>query len=92
MEPKSDKTSPVLVMELGSVIAAARTRRRMNQTDVALLTGIPISTYRRYEKKGPAKVGEAFAIAQAIGVPLSELVREAEEGPPVSAPQGRRSG
>lgn len=92
MEGKTDKNSPALLLELGSVIAAARTRRRLNQTDVALLTGIPISTYRRYEKQGPAKVGEAFAIARAIGVPLSELIREAEGGPPVSAPQGRRSG
>lgn len=92
MESKNAKNQPALVAELGSVIAAARTRRRLRQIDVALMTGIPISTYRRYEKDGPAKMGEAFAIAGALGVALSELVKEAESGPPVSTPTGRQMG
>jgi transcriptional regulator with XRE-family HTH domain len=85
MADKTEQNPPALLEELGSVIAAARTRRRLKQTDVSLFTGIPISTYRRYEKDGPTKVGEAFAIASALGVPLSELIREAEGGPPASA-------
>lgn len=83
---------PALTAELGRVIAAARTRRRLYQTDVALKAGIPISTYRRYETEGPKKVTEAFAIADVLGVPLSDLIREAEDGPPVSAPGRNRTG
>lgn len=80
MEARNDKDPPALTAELGSVIAAARTRRRLNQTDVSMATGIPISTYRRYEKKGPAKLTEAFAIAKFLRVPLSDLIKEAETG------------
>lgn len=92
MEAGNEMNPPALTAELGSVIAAARTRRRMYQTDVAMKAGIPISTYRKYEKSGPKKMTEAFAIATAIGVPLSVLIREAEGGPPVSAPGSNRTG
>lgn len=91
MEAINEMNPPALTAELGSVIAAARTRRRLYQTDVAMKAGIPISTYRKYEKSGPKKMIEAFAIADALGVPLSDLIREAEGGPPVSAP-GSRTG
>ena len=91
MEARNDKDPPALTAELGSVIAAARTRRRLNQTDVSMATGIPISTYRRYEKNGPAKVTEAFAIARFLRVPLSDLVKEAEAGTP-DAPRSSRMG
>lgn len=91
MAPRNEQKPPAVMAELGSVIAAARTRRRMRQTDVSLLSGVPISTYRRYEKEGPTKMGEAFAIARVLGVPLSELVREAEGGDPATTSQLRRS-
>lgn len=92
MEGKSEKKSPPVVIELGRVIAAARTRRRLTQTDVALGANIPISTYRRYENTtGPVKLAEAFAIADMLGLPLSELVREAEAGP-VSPPPKSKGG
>jgi transcriptional regulator with XRE-family HTH domain len=88
MKGRSEKKSPPVVIELGRVIAAARTRRRLTQTDVALGAEIPISTYRRYENTtGPVKLAEAFAIADMLGVPLSELIREAEAGPIAPRPK-----
>ncbi|WP_097865942.1 helix-turn-helix domain-containing protein [Streptomyces sp. rh34] len=65
---------------IGDRIRAARLAARQTQEQIALNTGMDRATYNRIEQgHSAALVDSLILIADAIGVPLSDLVRE---GPP----------
>ena len=63
---------------MGREIAAARTRRRWLQSDLALAAGVNLRTVQRYEQNGPTKIDDALKIAEALGMTLSDLTEAAE--------------
>ncbi|MFD8404683.1 helix-turn-helix domain-containing protein [Streptomyces anulatus] len=68
---------------IGDRIRAARLAAGYTQEQVALRIGMDRATYNRIEQgHAAALVDSLILIADAIGVPLSDLVRE--EGPPAS--------
>ncbi|MFD8407156.1 helix-turn-helix transcriptional regulator [Streptomyces anulatus] len=71
---------------IGDRIRAARLAARYTQEHVALRIGMDRATYNRIEQgHAAALVDSLILIADAIGAPLSELVRE--EGGTASAGQ-----
>ncbi|MFB8101367.1 helix-turn-helix domain-containing protein [Streptomyces sp. NPDC056007] len=67
---------------IGDRIRAARQRADLTQEQVALRVPMDRATYNRIEQgHSAALVDSLILIAEAIGVPLSDLVRE--ERPPL---------
>jgi transcriptional regulator with XRE-family HTH domain len=62
---------------IGDQIRAARLRANLSQEDVALHAGIRISTVSEIEQgHRAALLDNLIRIADAIGVPLADLMRE----------------
>ena len=62
---------------LGANLRAARLAANLTQEQVALMTGIDRATYNRIEQGHSSPlVDTLFLVADAIGVPLADLVRE----------------
>ncbi|MEU7348373.1 helix-turn-helix transcriptional regulator [Streptomyces bacillaris] len=69
-------------LELGEHIRAAREHANLTQEAVSLRTGVRIATISDIELgHRAALIDTLFRIADAIGVPLADLVRE--ERPPL---------
>lgn len=61
---------------IGDRIRAARLQRDLTQEQVAMRTGIDRATYNRIEQgHASALLDSLILIADAIGTPLSDLVR-----------------
>lgn len=62
---------------IGDNIRTARVRANLTQEAVSLRTGIRISTVSEIENgRRAARIDSLIRIADAIGVPLADLVRE----------------
>ncbi|MCR8943944.1 helix-turn-helix domain-containing protein [Streptomyces sp. OUCMDZ-4982] len=71
---------------LGDRIRAARTARAMSQERLGELGGADRQTVNRIEQGHHAtRIDTLFRIADALGVPLSDLVREERPPPPREA-------
>lgn len=66
-------------LDLGNRIAAARVRKRLNQSELARRLGIKAGLLGEIERGlAPCGLGRLVRIAEALDVPLSEL----RDGPP----------
>ncbi|MCX5431845.1 helix-turn-helix domain-containing protein [Streptomyces sp. NBC_00062] len=62
---------------IGDQIRAARLWANLSQEEVALRAGITLGPYNRIEQgHAAARIDTLIRIADAIGVPLADLVRE----------------
>jgi transcriptional regulator with XRE-family HTH domain len=62
---------------IGDHIRAARLHANLSQEEVALRAGITLAPYNRIEQgHAAALIDSLIRIADAIGVPLADLVRE----------------
>ncbi|MEU6016000.1 helix-turn-helix transcriptional regulator [Streptomyces sp. NPDC047515] len=62
---------------IGEQIRAARLHANLSQEDVALRAGITLGPYDRIEQgHAAARIDTLIRIADAIGVPLADLVHE----------------
>ncbi|MFJ2909345.1 helix-turn-helix domain-containing protein [Streptomyces sp. NPDC087228] len=62
---------------IGDQVRAARLHANLSQEDVALRAGITLGPYNRIEQgHAAARIDTLIRIADAIGVPLADLVRE----------------
>ena len=79
-------------MIYGEKIRKWRSFRRMTMPQLSEATGIPASTIYLWEKNRLAPEGEEFAaLAQALGVSVSELIGTPTEDPAASAPQAAKA-
>ncbi|MFZ4264521.1 helix-turn-helix domain-containing protein [Streptomyces arboris] len=77
---------------IGDRIRAARQEAKLTQEQTALRIGMDRATYNRIEQgHSAALIDSLILIADAIGVPLSDLVREEERPPRRREEQGPRS-
>lgn len=78
--PRSTPPDPWVIdrrRQVGDRIRAARLYANLTQEQVALTTGLDRSTYNRIEQgHSSALLDSLILIADAIGVPLSDLVRD----------------
>ncbi|WP_420168994.1 helix-turn-helix domain-containing protein [Streptomyces violaceoruber] len=66
--------------QIADQIRAARAQQNLTQERVALRAGIGLDSYNRIEQgHASPRLDTLIRVADAIGVPLAELVRE---GPP----------
>ncbi|MGW2177727.1 helix-turn-helix domain-containing protein [Streptomyces sp. NPDC001732] len=62
---------------IGEQLRAARLWANLSQEEVALRAGITLGLYNRIEQgHAAARIDTLIRIADAIGVPLADLVRE----------------
>lgn len=73
-----EQTQPFL-SALGGEMKSWRERRGLSRFELAALAGSTEKLVGRYERGEVVKVSECFAVAGALGVPLSEMVRRAED-------------
>jgi transcriptional regulator with XRE-family HTH domain len=64
---------------LGAEMESWRKRRNLTRLDVARLSDTSEKLVGRYERGEVVKVRECLAIAAALRVPLSEMVRRVED-------------
>ncbi|MFJ8855081.1 helix-turn-helix domain-containing protein [Streptomyces sp. NPDC102437] len=63
--------------EIGDQIRAARLYANLSQEEVALRAGITLGPYNRIEQgHAAARIDTLIRVADAIGVPLADFVRE----------------
>ncbi len=84
--PKGAITSdPVVGQAFGSSVRAARRQRGLAQEELALKAGVERSHMGKIERgEHLPTVVLALKIAKALGVPLSDLIRQTEERLPAS--------
>ncbi|MEV7857187.1 helix-turn-helix transcriptional regulator [Streptomyces sp. NPDC088183] len=76
---------------VGDRIRAARLAAGLTQQGIAERTGMDRATYNRIEQGHSSPLLDSlFLIADAIGVPLADLVREEAQGAPGHPSTGRR--
>lgn len=64
---------------LGAEMKTWRERRDLSRFELAALAGTTEKLVGRYERGEVVKVAECFAIANALNVQLSEMVRRVED-------------
>jgi transcriptional regulator with XRE-family HTH domain len=79
MEDSRPSTAGPFDKAVAGALRAATAQRFMTQTEVAEKTGISIRTLARYYKgTSPLPIGKLVDIAQALGMPASEIVEAAQ--------------
>lgn len=74
-----------LTHRLTAEIRAEAGRQNLSQTELAREAKLPVATVRRYfwtDEREP-KVGALAAVAEALGLTASEMLRRAEDAAPV---------
>lgn len=76
---ETQEQAKALQSALGREMESWRKRRDLTRQDVGALSNTSEKLVGRYERGEVVKVEVCFAIANALGVPLSEMVRRAED-------------
>jgi transcriptional regulator with XRE-family HTH domain len=68
------------MMNIGENLSKAREDKGLTQAQVAVIAGIPLSTYKKYEAGAQPPPGDRIgALARALGISADELVMEESE-------------
>lgn len=68
------------MMNIGENLSKAREDKGLTQAQVAVIAGIPLSTYKKYEAGAQPPPGDRIgSLARALGISADELVMEESE-------------
>jgi transcriptional regulator with XRE-family HTH domain len=85
-EPQPTELDTITAMRFHEKISRVAAAKRLNQSAIAVLTGIPQTSLSRWMSgKAVPKLGEAFALARALGVSLDYLADDSLDDPPPPA-------